>query len=484
MALTISAGALSSAYARPRLLLSPSLAELPTPATRENTGQVASPAQSFNSLAEALALAWAAEPRILEAENIAIASGYDVQAARTGYFPFASVSSSQADDGEVATSLRIIQPIWNGGLTRAEVDGAQSAKNAALAEVELARLEVGREVLEAYFQLLSAETQIEQWSSHVETLEGLVRVIQRRAEEGVAPEADVQTAVSRARQAEAGRETSRGLAAAQRAELVRLTGQEPGVVQWPEIASQLSLEDRSPGRDARVIERHPQQEIAKALTAQQEAEQRRQKAALWPELQLQYRVDVEGVRSTQQDGTILALEYQTGNGLRGYRAAQAEAERTRASAQRQLQARRDIMSRLRVARAELAAAFALRRSQAAAVAATDVLLDSFLRQFEVGRKSWVEVLNASREANETRQQAILAEAEFWRANGSLALESLQWARLVGETNGVPDNYSSVEPEGSAGALGVEQRAGPDTVAPHPSQPSGVIEDAPAVSDPS
>ena len=225
----------------------------------------------------------------------------------------------------------------------------------------MARLEVGREVLEAYFELLSAETQEEQWTRHIATLQRLVGVIRRRAEEGVAPEADVQTAVSRIRQAEAGREVSRAASATQRAELARLMSREPGDVRWPSLASQLSPAEQAGANDRRILERHPQLVAADALIAQQAAEERRQRAAIWPELQLQYRVDVEGVRTSQQDGALLVLEYQTGNGLRGIRSAQAEAQRTRAAAQRRLQARQEVITRLRVVRAELVAAVAQRR---------------------------------------------------------------------------------------------------------------------------
>lgn len=388
------------------------------------------PGLTVDSLPEALRAAWSTEARILEAQSVASASGFDVDAARTGFFPFATIGANQSEDGDTFTSVRIVQPLWNGGFTRAEVDGAQQAERAAIAEIEMARLEVGREVLEAYFELLSAETQEEQWTRHIATLQRLVGVIRRRAEEGVAPEADVQTAVSRIRQAEAGREVSRAASATQRAELARLMSREPGDVRWPSLASQLSPAEQAGANDRRILERHPQLVAAEALIAQQAAEERRQRAAIWPELQLQYRVDVEGVRTSQQDGALLVLEYQTGNGLRGIRSAQAEAQRTRAAAQRRLQARQEVITRLRVVRAELLAAVAQRRSQAAAVAATDVLLDSFLRQFEVGRKSWVEVLNASREANDTRLQAVAAESQYWLANATLALESLRWERLV------------------------------------------------------
>lgn len=385
------------------------------------------------SLPTILRAAWSREPRILEASSSAAAAGYDVDAAQVGYFPFATVTSSQGEEGGVNTTLRLVQPLWNGGRTTAEVSAAREGERAARAEVQQARLEVGREVIEAYFDLIAAETQVEQWDRHIAALSDLVDIISRRAAEGVAPDADVQTAISRVRQAEAQRELSRAAGAQRQAELQQLVDQRLGRVNWP--PSDAPLSGRMPDRSIdQVLEEHPAVLSATAYLEQQQAETERQRAALMPELQLQYRVDVEGVRNNQADGFLLALEYETGNGLRGYQNSRAQRERSRAAQQRVEGARRQVVADINVARSKVVSAIAQRRAQAAAVAATEILLDSFLRQFEVGRKSWVEVLNASREANETVQQAILAERDFWKANARLALDSMAWDLLVGEVD--------------------------------------------------
>lgn len=398
-----------------------------------------------------LRTAWTREPRILEAINLASAAGYDIDAAQVGFFPFAAVTSSQGEEGGLNTTLRVVQPLWNGGRTRAEVSAARSGERAANAEVDQAKLEVGREVIEAFFDLVAAETQVEQWNEHISALEKLVDIISRRAAEGVAPDADVQTAVSRVRQSEAQRESSRASASQRRAELEQLVNQPVGSVNWPTPDAVLaaSMPDRNL---AQVLDEHPSVQASIALQQQQQAETKRQRAALMPELQLQYRVDVEGVRNNQADGFLLALEYETGNGLRGYQNARAQHERGRAAQHRVEAARRQVIADLNVARSKVTSAIAQRRAQAAAVAATDHLLDSFLRQFEVGRKSWVEVLNASREANETVQQAILAERDFWKANARLALDSMAWGLLVAEYNVIqPEQEADAGPASDSGA---------------------------------
>src|SRR3546814_10088876 len=46
---------------------------------------------------------------------------------------------------------------------------------------------------------------------------------------------------------------------------------------------------------------------------------------------------------------------------------------------------------------------------------TTALVESYLRQFEAGRKSWLEVLNAQREANDNLMQSIAVRKNYWYA---------------------------------------------------------------------
>ena len=129
------------------------------------------------------------------------------------------------------------------------------------------------------------------------------------------------------------------------------------------------------------------------------------------------------------DATLLVMQYQTNNGLAGYRAFQADQERARAAEAALQTAIRDVNSAIAVARAERASALMQIDAQVAAAESAQALVDSFRRQFEVGRKSWLEVLNAQREANDAVLQAITVRRNLWVANARLALQGLYWRRL-------------------------------------------------------
>ena len=123
------------------------------------------------------------------------------------------------------------------------------------------------------------------------------------------------------------------------------------------------------------------------------------------------------------------LSYQTDDGLRGYRGSQAEEQRLVAARQELAFVRRDIHDRIYTANAERLAAVAQYNAQKDAADAASLLVGSFLRQFKVGRKSWLEVLNAHREAHEAQLQAVAIKRGYWSANVRMALQGMVWGRL-------------------------------------------------------
>lgn len=382
------------------------------------------------ALGQALGIVWEQHPRVRQAELDLAATNFDISGARAGYYPFLSVQTEQRDDGDNTSIVRIVQPIWNGGLTGAQVDISRARQRASLAQLNLARLELGLATAEAYLNLAAANELDRQWRSYVQALEGLLDLIRRRAQQGVSPQSDEQTVQTRLSQARAGLQANRaGLVAAQ-AQLASLIGAAPERVGWPGDRRLLSdFELQRIGRDQ--ITAHPARQAAVAAILEQDATARASKAALWPQLAVEHRRQLDGfvVDPNNDDATLLVMQYQTNNGLAGYRAFQADRERARAAQAALQSAIRDVNSAIAVARAERASAIMQIDAQVAAAESAQALVESFRRQFEVGRKSWLEVLNAQREANDAVLQSITVRRNLWVANARLALQGLYWRRL-------------------------------------------------------
>lgn len=388
---------------------------------------------------------WTTHPQVLGAESGVEASRYDIAAARTGWYPYLQLSTAVADSSSDGSStLQLVQPLWDGGQTRAELDQAEAQHLGATLQITLARLALSDELLGAYFDTLEAAEQVKLWNNYVTRLESLTDTIRRRSDRGVAPEADVQTAITRLRQAEAGRESSNALRFTGRSRLSSLVTARPPELRWPNSDSILepdNLESLTAN-----LSRHPVVQSSNAGIRVQEALADQSAASLWPTVSLQHRRQVDGVEfDPTNDATLLVFQYQTSSGLRGYRGAQAERARASSARQQGEVARAQLTAQLRSDTAQLLALASQMRSQEGATDAAVQLVESYYRQFEVGRKSWLELLNALRESHDQQLQTLALRRAFWQINSRLVLQGMQWERL--DVAGfLPDDYPRPAPE--------------------------------------
>lgn len=408
------------------LRLASELEQVPLPPEPAATAALAGP---IASLADALNAGWSESPQIQQAELALQATHFDISGARAGYYPYASVQTGGGTEYDY-TVIRVIQPIWNGGLTGAQVDVAKAQQRIALAQLNKARLEIGLQIAETYLNIVLAQEKQARLNEYVSAMDQLRGVIQRRADEGVATQADVQTALTRLNQAAAARAANESALYSNRAQLARMLNRPIGEVSWPSDDSLMTTEEvrRATPRAERL---HPERQLAEAQIALQKATADRSKAALWPEVLAQYSRQITGqvVDPSDESTALIVLQYQTNNGLAGYRSYQAERERLAATQATLETATRTVEAEIAVARAQwLAAKSQMELQQLAAESAVD-LIDSFLRQFEAGRKTWLEVLNAQREANDTLLQQIAVRQSLWLANARLAMQTLYWRRL-------------------------------------------------------
>lgn len=73
----------------------------------------------YDTLGDVLTELWIENPRVQQALAEVRAAGYDVAAARSGYYPYLRVDSRQGSNGASATTASLVQPLWDGGLTGA-----------------------------------------------------------------------------------------------------------------------------------------------------------------------------------------------------------------------------------------------------------------------------------------------------------------------------------------------------------------------------
>jgi adhesin transport system outer membrane protein len=246
--------------------------------------------------------------------------------------------------------------------------------------------------------------------------ERLHRMILKRIENQITPSSDGLLAGARLSQARAELNQMQAQAARARARLAEIIGQTVGDIE-PQPARQR--------RPASLVEASRAavafSPVLRRLSAQQdsaEADIQVKRGQALPQVKLRHDRNLGGLQPANQ--TYLMLEYQSGAGLASLSAIrQSEARRQALEAERQ-SALRDLSDEVSASWADLLAFEAQALELRTQVATTVLVFESFTRQYAIGRKNWIEVLNAQRELTQARQ--ALADAEWSGLRSALKLQ--------------------------------------------------------------
>lgn len=392
-----------------------------------NDGEQVNPAPV--SITSVLQRVFESHPSVREAESLQSAERVGIESARAGYYPYLQVSSALADRSEAGqVTVSAVQPLFDGGLTRAQVRRAQSQTESAEWNLQRVRLSLSDEVLQSSFEILVAEEQLRLFERYLIELQGSRQTIERRADKGVSPDADVQTVMVRIAQAEAGRESVKASRSAARSRLSGLLNGPPPDLRWPDESLKIAPDDL--GAVLAAVDDNPLVRLDQQAIVTQKAAAETVKASIWPQLSLQHRRQFSGQRfDPSNDSTLLVLQYQTTNGYRAYQGYEAELARLE-SATRRLDTTRSILkAQFRADFVQYLTSLTQYSTQLNAARSLSELVSSYRRQFEVGRKTWIELLNAQREAHEARMLLTNYKRGFWQSDLRILLQGMDWQRL-------------------------------------------------------
>lgn len=231
------------------------------------------------TLAAALQRALATNPRLTAADrDIGIATGRRLQA---GAIPNPEVSfelDNALGTGQyrglrsAETALQLSQLIELGGKRDARIAAGSAELEAAYWQRAAVRLEILSDTAVAFFSVLAAQRRIAIYDSHIEALQRLTPLLQRRVEAGASSPAEVARAQVAADLVRADRERARTALAIARLELATLMGQ--GTPAFTEVVGDLSITGRPPSFEVvrRSLDGNPQLVRFTALRAQRDAE--------------------------------------------------------------------------------------------------------------------------------------------------------------------------------------------------------------------
>ena len=165
-----------------------------------------------------------------------------------------------------------------------------------------------------------------------------------------------------------------------------------------------------------------------------EADIRVKRGQLLPTVSLVVDRNFSGALQNQGQRTWVQLSMQPGAGLSSLAAASAAAARKEAAAESRRNAELELQQVMEADLANHSAAQEQMGVSSLLRQSTQDVADSYARQFVAGRKSWLEVLNAVREAMQARLSVIDANALLGQAAWRLHLRAFGLQTLPGEAS--------------------------------------------------
>jgi len=370
------------------------------------------------SFEQAMRMAADTHPSIAQRLSEQGASEYGATGARWQRWPGLSVSSSRGPLGSTLTELQLEQPLWSGGRITANINAAEARAEAARNSVDEARKVILERAINAYAEAMRLQSRLLIADTAIADFEQLRDMIDRRVESGISPKADAINVRARLQQSQSERMQMSLQLQNTRTELELLLGRRFTALVVPPPLAKLSL-NMDEALDI-VLDTAP--ELARLNAEERVAEEAiaATRSSLSPSLALRYQRVFGGGTFYATDQVFVGVTYQPGNGLSSFSAiSEAESRRTGAVYAREA-ARLDLINRVRSlwqqadsSRRELSILNEL-------VSSTQQVYESCLRQFPVGRRTWLELLLARRDA--TQAQYALADIRWSGFASQLKLE--------------------------------------------------------------
>lgn len=379
------------------------------------------------TLAQVLDAAAASYPVLVAARTEVRAAAQDVQAAQRLRWPNFS-ATLESDSGNLRSyptqALQAEVTVWDAGRTSARINEAQVAADISLYKVYLQQQEVFLQIAAAWQSMVGARERLAVAEQTLLRLKNYQAQMRRRVQAEASPLIDLELVDSRLLQTEVERSTAQSSLQVALRRLEQLSGLE-GLASQPD-----ALRYAGGIQDAIAFERfllqadweqlagaHPQ--VAKARLEVTQAQHRlaSKRAEAFPQVfaRLYKPLNALPTNSDTSPTAFIGLRYTPGAGFANMVEAQAMGTRLLSAEQSVDALYRDTLQTLQNDREEFANARTRLVSLEQSVKGADKVLESYQRQFQAGRKSWLDLLNAVRELAQNQYASAEAKATLTAA---------------------------------------------------------------------
>lgn len=380
------------------------------------------------ALVRAVEIASSDHPVVSRALANRRASRSELRGAEWLRFPSLSVEalavsqgSQTGDQNGIAANVVVEQPLYTFGRIDGTIDGARASLMANTYAIADAQTEIALRTVTAYFDLSLATRREEILQDALRQHERLLQTITRRVEQEVSPRADLELAGSRAAQIEQDLAAVAGLRATSYSQLQELVGYQEidlGTVPTLDASLTLPLEEELIGA---ALGCSPRLKALRSLLGEVDAQRRVARSRLFPQLVAQAsHNEITGTRFG------VTLRVQTGNGLSQF-AAVNTAEARVLSAEYEIDvAEREIRETIRADYLTYRSGLNRVTASVRATLSSELVTESYQRQFITGRRTWLDVMNAVRESMSARLTEGEAQLGAMAAYSRLMVRSCLW----------------------------------------------------------
>jgi adhesin transport system outer membrane protein len=362
-----------------------------------------------NALVDAVALASREHPLVQQALANRRARAAQLRGARWLQFPSLSVEGLAVTQGNqigaqdgLAANIIVEQPLYSFGRIGGTIEAADAALVTSTNGVMDAQVEILLRTVAAYYDLALATEREAVLKDSLRQHNDLLETIQNRVTQEVSPQADLDLASSRVAQLEqdlAAVAGARSTAYSRLQELVGYADIDFGSLPRLDPAIELPSEG---SLVTAALECSPLLKALRSTQREREAQRRVARSRLFPQIVAQgSQNEILGARFG------VALRLQTGNGLSQLSAVDSAKADILSAEFETATAEREIREQIRVDYLTFVAGRNRVAASERASRTSDLVTESYKRQFIAGRRTWLDVMNAVREA----QAASLTESE-------------------------------------------------------------------------
>ena len=377
---------------------------LPNVAVKETETQVS------YSLKDLLQRVLMAHPSILGAKERSVLANYQLDSAKYQRFPTLSadvgrISSSQSNgssssNGGQQTTVTLLQPVYTFGRITSTINAADHRLSSAQVAQTEAILNLSDQTISAFYEVLRTTHRERIQTGNVEVHQQLRLTMQRRFDGAVGSESDLLLAQSRLDQAKSDLVLSKAQLRRAKAALATLLSFSPERLQTPDtlkipVESAQDLYDQ-----AKVFSPTLKKLKFDAEALKQDA--LATSAALYPQFVIRGERVQNNVPTSYTDNRLIAgIQFQPGAGLSAFSNSKAAESKANAAEQDLDKAKLDLADKCSVVYSDMISGFEQSSFLKSLAQTNKNLFESTLRQFQAGKRTWLDVMNSQREQVQT-----------------------------------------------------------------------------------